>query len=395
MKSPDSRSARLALMVGHAAGMIDMVSLPLWVGGLVESYKYSPAQAGGLVTSFLIGVVAASCLLAPLFHRYSMRWVPAVGFAMASLCFMLVWFASGFLTFLVLHILAGLSVGCALSAIHGTIGRTANPHRTFALATTGFGVFSVIFMGASIQIIAATEPRSLFPIFSGVMAVAALVNLVLFPQSKSAVSPSERAPAEVPSTAGFTAVVWFLILGLLGMNFNQAMNFSFIERIASDRGWAGSAINTILLCVAFFSLLPAPIAVLMEKKLNPVHVGMAGVMMQAILSAILAFSLSLMGFGAAALFVPFVMIFSHTFLFGLISRVDPSGRAVAANPAITMGGGALGPLAGGLMVQNMGYPGLSITTVIIAIAVVCCLVLAATRLVPARLPRLSSEGFGP
>ncbi|MFX8554382.1 MFS transporter, partial [Acinetobacter baumannii] len=59
----------IVLSVGHVAGMIDMVALPLWVGSLIKHYGYSPAEAGGVVTLFLFSVVAASTLVAPVFER--------------------------------------------------------------------------------------------------------------------------------------------------------------------------------------------------------------------------------------------------------------------------------------------------------------------------------------
>ncbi|MFG1377449.1 MFS transporter [Xanthobacter autotrophicus] len=384
MTQIDTVSTRIALVVGHAAGMIDMVSLPIWVGALVVGYKYAPAEAGGLVTAFLIGVVAASSCLAPLFHRLSMRWVPALGFAGASLAFAGLWLTSGFLAFLVLHLCAGLCVGIALSATHGTIGRTRNPHRTFAYATIGFGVFSVMFVTFTVQVIASTEPRSLFLIFAAVMAIAAAVNLVLFPPSDGAARALAAEPGAPARAPRFKPVVWLLIAGLLGLNFNQSMNFSFVERIGSDSGWPPSSVNMVLVAVALISLLSAPLAVLFERKLNPVHVGMAGALLQAALSFGLTGSATWAGYAASACFIPFVMIFSHTFLFGLMSRVEPTGRAVAANPAITMGGGALGPLVGGILAQTLGYGGVSIATAVVSTAVIAALLLAAGRLLPAR-----------
>jgi predicted MFS family arabinose efflux permease len=50
-----------------------------------------------------------------------------------------------------------------------------------------------------------------------------------------------------------------------------------------------------------------------------------------------------------------VMIFTHTFAFGLLARLDPSGRAVAATPAMLMIGSAIGPIFGGTLVKAFGY----------------------------------------
>ncbi len=60
------------------------------------------------------------------------------------------------------------------------------------------------------------------------------------------------------------------------------------------------------------------------------------------------------------------MIFTHTFLFGLLSQIDPSRRAVAATPAMMMIGSAAGPAVAGAIVETSGYGGLSYTAVIIS-----------------------------
>jgi hypothetical protein len=56
-------------MVGHCAGMVDLVALPVWVGALIAQYHFDPQRAGGLVTLFLIGAVISSLVFAPRFNR--------------------------------------------------------------------------------------------------------------------------------------------------------------------------------------------------------------------------------------------------------------------------------------------------------------------------------------
>ena len=67
---------------------------------------------------------------------------------------------------------------------------------------------------------------------------------------------------------------------------------------------------------------------------------------------------------ASALYVS-IMIFTHTFAFGLLSRLDPSGRAVAATPAMLMTGAAIGPILGGTLILASGYPLLGVMAVVI------------------------------
>jgi len=67
-----------------------------------------------------------------------------------------------------------------------------------------------------------------------------------------------------------------------------------------------------------------------------------------------------------------VMIFTHTFAFGMLARIDRTGRAVAATPAMLMTGAAIGPLLGGTLVKQFGYGSLGFAAVLIAAAAAIC-----------------------
>jgi hypothetical protein len=70
-------------------------------------------------------------------------------------------------------------------------------------------------------------------------------------------------------------------------------------------------------------------------------------------------------YAAAASVYAFVMIFTHTFLFGLIARLDPSGRAVASTPAMMMVGAAIGPALAGAVVMRAGFGGLAVLALLV------------------------------
>jgi MFS family permease len=85
----ENRGGRAALMVAHCAGMVDLVALPVWVGVLISGYGLDQQQAGGLATLFLIGAVSASLFIAPRSSRLPPRATVTVGYAIASLAFVL------------------------------------------------------------------------------------------------------------------------------------------------------------------------------------------------------------------------------------------------------------------------------------------------------------------
>lgn len=359
MVKTESKTGRGVLMIGHCAGMVDLIALPVWVGTLISHYGFDPQQAGGLATIFLASAVASSLFFAPRFNRIAGRAAAAIGFALAALAFFAMSATREFTLLAALHAVAGASAGCGLSFTHGTIGRSANPHRLFALAGVAIGVFALVFLAAMPQLVAAAGGPALFVVFGGVMAVAALACALAFP-----VADAQKAAAAV--TGRINPAVWFAVLGIAGMALVQAMMFSFVERIGSDRGFGFAAVSGVLIAVGLCNLAPAPLAALLQNRWSAHKVVLAGPVMQAILALVISQTSTFLPYAVAgALFVP-VMVFTHTFAFGLLAALDPSGRAVAATPAMLMIGAAIGPILGGTLVKAAGYGSLGLAAVVVA-----------------------------
>ena len=361
----ESKRGRLALMVAHCAGMVDLVALPLWVGTLISQYRFDPQQAGLLATLFLAGAVLASVLAAPRFHRLSGRLVATLGFAASAAAFALAAGSTAFGTLALLHALGGMATGAALSMTHGTIARSARPHRLFAMAGAALGVFAVIFYAVVPQALASAGGTALFAAFAIVMGVAALAALLAFP-SPEAMPHAERAAARL------TTPVWCGIAGISCMALVQAMTFSFLERVGNDRGFAVAAVGGVLVALALVNLLPAPLAALLERRWRARSVLLVGPVLQALLTAVIMNATAFAAYAAAASVFAAVVIFAHTFAFGLLARLEPSGRALAATPAMMMAGAAVGPLLGGTIVKAAGYGSLAVAAAALSAVAVFC-----------------------
>lgn len=365
----ESRRGRIALMVAHCAGMIDLVALSVWVGTLITHYGFDAQQAGGLPTLFLSGVVLASVVLAPRFNRLPGRWVASVGFAISALSF---WMAAGTTEYAALaafQALAGVAAGSALSVTHGTIARSANPHRLFAIVGVALGVFAVVFLGGTPQLVAALGGAALFHTFAGVMVLGAVASALAFPTPaplSAAAMQSASRPAPLPR------VVWFGIAGIAAMTLVQAMTFSFLEGVGLYRGFAQQAINGVLIALGLVNLLPAVLAAVLEKRLAARKVLLIGPLVQVALAATIMLSPVFGPYAFAAALLAAVMIFTHTFAFGLLARLDDSGRALAATPAMLMLGSAIGPFLGGTLVTTSGYEALAFAAGCLALVAMFC-----------------------
>jgi len=365
----ESRRGRFALMVAHCAGMVDLVALSVWVGTLIAHYHFDTQQAGGLPTLFLLGVVLASVILAPRINRLPRRWVATAGFTVSALAF---WMAGGtavYTTLAVLHAVAGVAAGAALSVTHGTIARSANPHRLFAIVGIALGVFAVVFLAGTPQLIAALGGPALFFAFAAVMGLGALASLLAFPSPPVASTPDAQP---ISQATGFPTVVWFGIVGISCMTLVQAMIFSFLEGVGIFRGFDRQAINGVLIALGLVNLLPAALAALLEKRIVARKVLLTGPLIQVALAATIMVSPVFGPYAVAASLLAAVMIFTHTFAFGWLARLDTSGRALAATPAMLMIGSAIGPFLGGTLVKHAGYEALAVTAACLAAGAIFC-----------------------
>lgn len=353
MNATDKPRARIALMAAHCAGMVDIVALPVWVGTLIARYGFDPQQAGALATLFLAGGVVASLILAPRFNRLrGRRWMVPVAYAVSGAAFLACMRTSQFETLAFLHALGGLATGAGLSITHGTVALTRNPHRMFGFMQVGVGVFGVAYMAAAPQIIASVGGAGLFGIFGGIMLAACVITAVAFPNVQTTRSDSavhELVPAALPRAA------WCAMIGIGLMNVTQAMVFSFLERMGADRGFTPSNLQLVLIAVGVVNLAPGAVAALLQHKLDARKVVLGGALAQATLAVALVSSTTFALYATAGAFFVSAVIFTHIFTFGVLARLDPSGRAVSATPAMLMIGSAIGPVLGGTLVKFFGY----------------------------------------
>lgn len=354
-----SRGNVAALLAGHCAGMLDLVALPVWMGALIAWYKLDPQQGGMLASLFLGGQVVSSLLLAPRIAGIPARVAVMAGFALAGLSFFGVSVTTSFTQMALLHFSGGLGAGCALSVVHGSMGRSANPHRLFAMAGFALALFGIFMLGAGSKLVQAQGGAALFVLFAIVMAVALCFAAVAFPtvfsQSRNDAMGAAAKPAPLPSR------VWFGMVGMGLLALAQACMFSFVERLGADRGYGAQAVTAVLVSAGIVNLTPAPLAGWLQHRLRAESVIMAGPLLHATTVLVLTHAAYFEVYAVLVSLLIALVVFTHTFLFGLLARLDPSGRAVAATPAMLMIGAAIGPVLGGTVVKLAGYPALGLT----------------------------------
>ena len=365
-ESPRIESVRglATLMISHCAGMLDLVALPLWVGTLVAHYRFNPQEAGTLPTLFLIGASISSTFFASRFNRVNAKWAVVIGFAAAALAFVLCFGQTTMAALAPLHFAGGLAVGAALSATHGTIGRALNPHRVFAWAGLAIGIFGIVFLGGTPGVLATFGGAMLYLIFAAIMGLAALMGLLFFPSPSRQIA-EDRREAKGARAQPFSRAVWYSIAGIALLAMTQAMTLSFYERIGIARGFGREMVTLSLVIYGIVTLFPAPLAGLLEKRIKATTVISIAPIMQAVCAMLVTHTLSYALYAASGAMMAFTILFTHTYAFGLLARLDASGRAVAATPAMLMVGAAIAPFLGGTLVKLIGFSAIGYAAIVL------------------------------
>jgi predicted MFS family arabinose efflux permease len=306
----------------------------------------------------------SSVFFASRFNRVNTKWAAVIGFAAAALAFALCFGQTAMAALAPLHFAGGLAVGAALSATHGTIGRALNPHRVFAWAGLAIGVFGIVFLGGTPEVLARFGGATLFILFAGIMGVATLMGLLFFPRPSRQIA-EDCHEASTARAQPLSRAVWYSIAGIALLAMTQAMTLSFYERIGVARGFGRELVTLALVIYGVVTLFPAPLAGLLEKRIKATTVISIGPIMQAVCAMIATHTWNYPLFAASGALMAFTILFTHTYAFGLLARLDTTGRAVAGTPAMLMVGAAIAPFLGGTLVKYVGFGAIGYAAVVL------------------------------
>jgi predicted MFS family arabinose efflux permease len=267
-----------------------------------------------------------------------------------------------------LHVVGGLAVGCALSLTHSAIGASPNPHRLIATGFTALSILSLGFLGGVPRVMPALGGQVVFLVLGAIMLTAALFGLFGF--------PDRPAPASRDAMPGnrerLSRGVWFAMVGTSLLTLSHSMMLSFLEPIGLAHGFSTGQIMNVLLAIGLVNMMPGLLAALLERKVSARAVMVAGPVLQAALGFTLTHATLFGQYAFAGVIFPTVMIFTHTFVFAFLARNDRSTRAVAATPVMAMTGSAIGPILGGAVARHFGYESIGLTIVVAATASAVC-----------------------
>jgi predicted MFS family arabinose efflux permease len=384
-KAGYAKAGILALVLCNVGGMVDFVALPLWVGSLMQSRGLNAQQAGMLVTLYILGVLGGSLMVSPRLNSLNGRLTASIGFLVAALALLSIIATQSLTAMSILHGIAGLGVGWGLSATHGAIARSQNPHRVFGLGGLGTAIFAIVFFATVPHALAVHGINALFLVLAGLLGISTLAAAAAFPHAGAVETkgPDVNAATISPSVRALA------FMGVACLTTTQAMVFGFIERAGVAHGFGADKIGLMLLVSGFVNLSAPVVAAVLQRRLSSRLVSIGVLPLHGLCGALAMLAPTYLPYAIFATLMVWLVVFGHNFIFSLIAALDPSGRTAASTPAMLMVGSAIGPVAGGTLVDLFGYGSLAVASGVLALMGCCCFLIVsglkpAVVLVPAR-----------
>ena len=370
-RQPNDIRFTLANFSGAIIAVFALFMSPLYVGGLIEQFGLSEAEAGMMLTVEIGAIAVTTFLLAPWLHLFKMRKLAFMGVAVVLLSNGLSFWLVGITTIGGTRVLVGIGTAMVLVASASVVSRISDPDKAVAYVTVG------VALSLSVLLIVASEMKAYWG-YRGVCVVFAAVSILallgLWQLPNASNGKSEEGLSSSLDSSLFV-ISAFALLAVALVNLTDTALWGFSERVAERLQLSESTTGMVLSAAQVAALFGASTAIVLGDRLPrlvPILMGLlllgTGGYIVYNTDSVVLFVVSLLG-GSYGLFVVF------PYLLGACARVDKAGHLMALAGGAQVVGGAVGPALAGAVIEASGYQGLGslIVALTLASAVFCIL----------------------
>jgi DHA1 family inner membrane transport protein len=332
-----------------------ILGMPIIVGALQDRWGYSAAEAGYVSSIDLAGIFAGSALTSGLAARIHWRRYVAVAMMLCILANASCAFTREFATFGALRFVAGLTAGGIYAASLVILSNTRPVARSFSVL-----IFVQVFANALILLMfpALSDrwgPAGIFVVIAG----AFVINLAVVPFVGGRLSaPVHPSSTEHPMTQS-NGTLRAMCLGAVALFYVTIGSYwAYCERIGIHVGLRPKTVHELLSAGVLLSLVGCSVAYWLSRRVGQSRPLLAALSAVSLIMLLQAAFLTRSSFVIALAVVQLCWNFVDIFQLGTLALVDPSGRTCALVPAAQGIALAVGPAAGGLILDyGFGYRG--------------------------------------
>lgn len=351
---------------------------PFVIGGLVDAFPMSEAQAGLVLTAELLAMGAAALFVSPFMRVIPRGTMALIGALLAAAANAVVAFrlADGYALLMFFRVIAGVGAGLLLAVANAAIASSVAPERLYGMALM-LGWFIAAALGPVMA--KAAELAHYRGAYSVWMVLALLViPLVLGIEKK----PTKAAEGWVPVSSVGPGTVHLAGIALVGLA--MMAYFAFVERMSLQVGFSLGQTGLLFAAISLAGALGAGLAGTLGNRFGLVRPLVVGTIVHAMAIVAAVGSRNEWLFAAAASLEGLSYMYLLTYQFGLAASLDSNGKWAAAAGGAMIGSTGFGPYLGGALITSFGLSALNLLVVVTA-----ALGVAAFLWVGSRLPRPS------
>ncbi len=347
--------------------------LPVLLGAAVADLGIDEAQVGLLGSGIMGGSAVASLIATVLVHRAS--WTALCGVALVVQVlgqFGAAQFEYGAVLWCCI-LLASLGGGAAYAFALTVLSASANSARLFGYSVTSQVAFQVLGMIALPWFAAPGGFAWCLYVLAGLGVVGLVLAQWLPRQTVSA--PAGRSVAAGP----VTAAAMLALMGCLFFFANVGSFWSYVERIGAAAGFDAGALGSALAVGVAFGMAGALLAAWQGVRWGYAAPLVAAAVLTLASLLLTTESAKLGVFVVGLALYNFAWNYSLAYQYDVVSKVDGSGRLLAATPAFHGVGAAIGPALVAALVLDVGLILVNITAAVCVAASLAMLLPAARR----------------
>jgi predicted MFS family arabinose efflux permease len=246
---------------------------------MIEDLHISAAEAGSLISVFILTYGLFQLPSGILASRWSSKWTFIIGLLIESICSSLIYFAPDYMTILILRLIAGIGGGLFFTAAVSTFVPWFLPTGQLGLAM-GLTTTSFFFLGSSIPVMAGAPLIAMlgwrgYVLLLGVIGVIAAILAILIVRAppKEILPPAPPAAHKMSpslSTVFKNVNIWLLGFGLMGAFGAYNTFYPYLPTFLTNfRGWDYAYANIFTATIGIISIIVSPIVGLIVDKWRP------------------------------------------------------------------------------------------------------------------------------
>lgn len=363
-----------SVLLAKRLSLLILATLPLVVGGIIDSLGLTPSQAG-LVTTVELGSAALVSIITSLnLHRLPRYQATITAIVVVAIAHLLSVSMKHFGLFILFRFICGCAEGVIASTVTSTIATAKNPDRLTAMLLVFGGVTGVAF---STILNMANVKWGLAGIF-GVLSLYCWGTLFVI-RWIPFVAPTAGASSHPEGRWHSKTLAIPVLAGYFLWTTSEAALWAFAERFGRSIHLDATQIAVVMSSQSVAGLLGSGTCFLIGARFGRTLPLIACLSVAAALIALFGNIQTLSGYAAAILVWQFVESLCIAYVYGILASLDAQGRWLGLLGAALPIGMAVGPFIGGLIVESGGYSILS--TVVAACYVVTILLMAPVSVV--------------